>query len=284
MSLNLEARIKNTHLTKTERLVANYFLEKKSELYFMTAKDIALALNTSDTSVIRLCRTLGYDGFQDMQKSLRKELTQLLDAEKYTIPCAQISEKYQRYKNLDSFAYLNMAIGNIQNTYEKNEPEQYTKAANLIIQSTKVFVAGFRGCGAAALHLGVILSQYVQNVQYTNAADSRTIETMLDMGKEDCLILIGGERYSKMSRILADMAKDSECRLIVITDKATSPLSYHAEIVFLADTTSPSAMHSFMGIFFIVEMLHLNINKMLGLLTKERLDKLDYYLSQIELF
>lgn len=70
MGLQLETQIKNTRLTKTERIVADYFLEHMESLYFMTAKDIAMALHTSDTSVIRLCRTLGYRGFRELQQQL----------------------------------------------------------------------------------------------------------------------------------------------------------------------------------------------------------------------
>lgn len=71
MSGKLEQRIQSAHLTRTEKVIADYFLEHSGSLYFLTAKDIALALGVSDTSVIRLCRTLGYRGFRELQESLR---------------------------------------------------------------------------------------------------------------------------------------------------------------------------------------------------------------------
>ena len=67
MSGKLEQRIQSAHLTRTEKVIADYFLEHSGSLYFLTAKDIALALGVSDTSVIRLCRTLGYRGFRELQ-------------------------------------------------------------------------------------------------------------------------------------------------------------------------------------------------------------------------
>ena len=54
MSGKLEQRIQSAHLTRTEKVIADYFLEHSGSLYFLTAKDIALALSVSDTSVIRL--------------------------------------------------------------------------------------------------------------------------------------------------------------------------------------------------------------------------------------
>lgn len=284
MERTFEKRIQNSRLTKTERLIANYFLENKKDLYFLTARDIALALDTSDTSVIRLCRTLGYKGFQDMQAGLRDELSQLLLNERYTAPRAQLPEKYLKFKDSDTHSLFSKYVENIQNTYDKNDPAKYAQAAQLIIQSSHKFVVGFRGFGAAAIHFGVILAQYTSGVQYTNFADSKTIEAMLDMGPDDCVVIFGGERYSKMARVLADMARDAGCRLIVVTDKVTSPLAFHADVVFIADTASLSAMHSFSGVFFISEMIHGHVNKILGLHTTQRLTRLDKYLSEIELF
>ena len=48
MSGKLEQRIQSAHLTRTEKVIADYFLEHSGSLYFLTAKDIALALGVSD--------------------------------------------------------------------------------------------------------------------------------------------------------------------------------------------------------------------------------------------
>ena len=96
MSGKLEQRIQSAHLTRTEKVIADYFLEHSGSLYFLTAKDIALALGVSDTSVIRLCRTLGYRGFRELQESLRSELSQVIEREKYVIPQQQVPEKMQK--------------------------------------------------------------------------------------------------------------------------------------------------------------------------------------------
>ena len=41
MSGKLEQRIQSAHLTRTEKVIADYFLEHSGSLYFLTAKDIA---------------------------------------------------------------------------------------------------------------------------------------------------------------------------------------------------------------------------------------------------
>ena len=221
MSGKLEQRIQSAHLTRTEKVIADYFLEHSGSLYFLTAKDIALALSVSDTSVIRLCRTLGYRGFRELQESLRSELSQVIEREKYVIPQHQVPDKLQKYQDLSSFQCLQFAVDCLQETYRKNDPEKYGQIVRILLESEHIFVSGFRGLAGPARHLGTLLSQYTRHVEYFCDADTRCVEKLLDYGPHDCVILLGAERYSRMTCVLAEMAHDAGCRLIVITDKLT---------------------------------------------------------------
>ena len=223
MSGKLEQRIQSAHLTRTEKVIADYFLEHSGSLYFLTAKDIALALGVSDTSVIRLCRTLGYRGFRELQESLRSELSQVIEREKYVIPQHQVPDKLQKYQDLSSFQCLQFAVDCLQETYRKNDPEKYGQIVRILLESEHIFVSGFRGLAGPARHLGVLLSQYTRHVEYFCDADTRCVEKLLDYGPHDCVILLGAERYSRMTCVLAEMAHNAGCRLIVITDKLTAP-------------------------------------------------------------
>ena len=229
MSGKLEQRIQSAHLTRTEKVIADYFLEHSGSLYFLTAKDIALALGVSDTSVIRLCRTLGYRGFRELQESLRCELSQVIEREKYVIPQHQVPDKLQKYQDLSSFQCLQFAVDCLQETYRKNDPEKY-------------------------------------------------------YGPHDCVILLGAERYSRMTCVLAEMAHDAGCRLIVITDKLTAPFAGDADIVLLADLSSPTPTNSYIGVNFLIEAIAFEFSRTLGVYPQQRLSRLDAYLSELQLY
>ena len=281
MVLNLEDRIKNAHLTKIERQIADFFLDNRGSLYFMTAKDIAMALHVSDTSVIRLCRTLGYSGFKELQQILQKDLSETLDSDKYVLPYQQIADKPSAS---GSFQFLEAIQQNLINTSSRNLPKSIEHAAELLRSSEHIFVAGFRGSAPAACYLGVLLSQYIAHVEYVTKADSSCIESFLGYGEGDCAVLIGTERYSKMACILADMARSAGCHLIAIVDKLTSPLAYHADEVLVADVSSPTAFNSYIGIFFLLEELSNELSRYADAATEERLQHLNNYLTKLELY
>lgn len=223
MNTSLQQRIQSADLTRTEKRIADYFLDHSESLYFMTARDIAQELGVSDTSIIRLCRTLGYRGFRELQESQRAELAQVMESGRYVIPRQQVEDKLEQYQNCSPFQCLQLAMETLQETYRKNRPEKFERAAQLLLQSEHIFISGFRGFSGSARYMGVLLSQYINRVTYYCDADTRCVEGLIDYGSQDCVVVFGAERYSRMSCVLAQIARDAHCRLIVITDKLTAP-------------------------------------------------------------
>ena len=137
-------------------------------------------------------------------------------------------------------------------------------------------------------------------------ADTRCVEKLLDYGPHDCVILLGAERYSRMTCVLAEMAHDTGCRLIVITDKLTAPFAGDADIVLLADLSSPSPTNSYIGVNFlyltnspfwftydilarsyscmVIEAIAFEFSRTLGVYPQQRLSRLDAYLSELQLY
>lgn len=113
---------------------------------------------------------------------------------------------------------------------------------------------------------------------------TRCVEKLLDYGPHDCVILLGAERYSRMTCVLAEMAHDAGCRLIVITDKLTAPFAGDADIVLLADLSSPSPTNSYIGVNFLIEAIAFEFSRTLGVYPQQRLSRLDAYLSELQLY
>lgn len=284
MNTSLQQRIQSADLTRTEKRIADYFLDHSESLYFMTARDIAQELGVIDTSIIRLCRTLGYRGFRELQESQRAELAQVMENGRYVIPRQQVEGKLEQYQNCSPFQCLQLAMETLQETYRKNRPEKFERAAQLLLQSEHIFISGFRGFSGSARYMGVLLSQYLNRVTYYCDADTRCVEGLIDYGPQDCVVVFGAERYSRMSCVLAQIARDAHCRLIVITDKLTAPLAMGADIVLLADFTSPTAVNSYLGVNFLVEAIAFEVSRQLGVFPQQRLSRMDHYLSELHLY
>ena len=57
-------------LRKSERKVADYVLEHRAKIVQMRIVDLAAAAAVSEPTVVRFCRALDFDGFQDFKLNL----------------------------------------------------------------------------------------------------------------------------------------------------------------------------------------------------------------------
>nr|WP_233351381.1 MurR/RpiR family transcriptional regulator [Vibrio cholerae] len=63
-------------LSKKLRVVADYVLENAHEVQYQTITDLAFNTKTSEATVVRLCRDLGYKGYSDFRMALAVDLSQ----------------------------------------------------------------------------------------------------------------------------------------------------------------------------------------------------------------
>ena len=92
MTEELRAQLMGVKLTKKEKLIAEFILDNFAEACFITSTEIARRLQVSDSSVIRFTRTLGYTGFMDFQRSIRKTYTERINSvsDNITIPSERL--------------------------------------------------------------------------------------------------------------------------------------------------------------------------------------------------
>lgn len=61
-------------LTKPERKAADYMTQNQEELIYCSISDLAERAETSETTLVRICKKLGYGGFQNLKISVAREL------------------------------------------------------------------------------------------------------------------------------------------------------------------------------------------------------------------
>ena len=76
-----------------------------------------------------------------------------MESGRYVIPRQQVEGKLEQYQNCSPFQCLQLAMETMQETYRKNRPEKFERAAQLLLQSEHIFISGFRGfSGSAPVH------------------------------------------------------------------------------------------------------------------------------------
>ena len=283
MTRSFQQRITETRLTKTEAVVAEYFLANRSRICFMTLSEMARELPVSDASIIRCCRSLGFDGFADMQNRLREEMAAMIRADQSGM--LDVLEKYEGSlgKSTDASETLRALVFRAQDaiglTLGRNSEASFAEAAACIAEARKKFIVGFRGCSAPAFHFSRLLRYLAPNVVELLETDRITFEKLLDVGKDDVVVIFCLPRYGKADLAVRNMAKDKGAKVIVITDKAVCDVAKGADVLLLLEIEGISYFQSHISTIFVIEYLLTLIAKRQGPDLKERIELLSSYYS-----
>ena len=88
------------HFTNTENQVINYILLNKDNLIHLTINDLAKKTYSSNSTIIRICHKLGFEGYRDFKIAFLKEL----EGNKYIIKDVNYSIPFQQVETSEEIA------------------------------------------------------------------------------------------------------------------------------------------------------------------------------------
>ena len=273
--------IHNSNLTKTQKMIAKYILDNYSDACFMTSTEIADKLGVSESSVIRFSRSLGFNGFMDFQKELRKDYQDkvLSISSSVTVPSQRVAHRVKLDAHTDSLdRHFKNAVHNLETVFSNNPIHFFDKAADIILSSKRKYIAATRGNTCLCDYFSLYLKQMVPHVVMTNTTSLSPVDHMCSITKEDCLILFSFPRYSSIDKITAEIAKEAGAQIIIITDKPSSDLAPYATLLFTVPVDSDAFFNSMVAAQFVAEAILDNISQRAKGVEK-RLRKIDQYLD-----
>ncbi|GFI44608.1 HTH-type transcriptional regulator MurR [Lachnospiraceae bacterium] len=267
-------------------MIAKYILDHSADACFMTSTEIALKLNVSESSVIRFSRSLGFGGFMDFQKMLRKEYQDkvLSISNTITVPAQRVAKRAKLERNSD---YINRhfknALQNLETLFTTNTLDAFEDAADIIVAGKRKYIAASRGNACLGDYFLLYLKHILPHVTSTNTAAISPIDHMCNITKEDCLIVFSFPRYSSLDRVTTEMAKEAGASIVVITDKPSALLAQYATVLITVPVDSNAFFNSLIGPQFVAEILLDTISHKVNGIEK-RLKKIDKYLDKLGIY
>ncbi|WIW70341.1 MurR/RpiR family transcriptional regulator [Anaerosinus gibii] len=278
--MTIEERGYEAKLSKNESLVFEFIMKEKERACFLTSTDIATELNVSDSSVIRLSRKLGYGSFAELKKDLQNEVSQ----KSFTLQKTNVP--YKKLKQVDKLSEFELieaihesAKVKIMQDLTTNQSEKYIEVANLLKKAKKIYVVGFRTCSGMAEYFANMLSFVFPFVNHVTSVSSM-VDELMDIDESDVMILISYPRYSKGAYYALEMAKEAGARIVVFTDKLTSPITNGATKVIANNIDSLTFTNSFINLILSIEVVVSLVAKQNEKQSSQRLKRIEKYLNK----
>jgi len=236
--------------TPAERRVARALLADYPSAGLSTAADLAARASTSAPSVVRFTTRLGMTGFSDLQQRLRLELgTRASSPADRVIAGERLRSGPQP---IERMAARRATL--ITESMAKIPQSELDAAVDLLATSRLVLLSGGYFSHLAAQYLQLHLALARPKVIYAAEPTHRDLGLVLDLGRQDVLVLFDFRRYETEALTTTLEAKRSKARVIVFTDEWLSPASAHADVV-LPVTVDVDSFDSFVACIALIESL-----------------------------
>ena len=142
MTVDLFKHIQNHYpqLRKSEKKVADYVTQQSATLVQMRIVDLAAAAQVSEPTVVRFCRAMGFDGFQDFKLTLAQYLVTARSYQSFQLDNRDSVEEFKQ-KIFDS------TVGSLMRIKNDLDAANIERAIQSLSQTNRVDCYGF---GASA--------------------------------------------------------------------------------------------------------------------------------------
>lgn len=217
-------RTKRDSLTKSGGIVADYLVQHAEDAQYLSISSLAKACGVAEATIFRFCRSLGFDGYNEMKIALAK-------ATATAMPVALKLEPGVDTQTLVTHAY-NTAVEALNGTRSVLDPDAIDRAATLLQRARQVYCLGQGGSQVLAGDIWARFSMI--STKFRTAGDShmQAITASL-MGPEDVLLFVS---YSGSTRDMMDtlrLAKENGAKVILITHYDDAPGAALADVVLL---------------------------------------------------
>ncbi len=209
-------------LNKAEKKAAKYILENPRDIVHFSITELAEASDVSETTIFRLCNSLGYKGFQDLKINLAGAIIK---------PIENIHEEIE--ESDDSYIImkkvLNANIFSMENTIKLNNPEKLEEVSKLILNSSQLLFFGMGGSASLAedAHHKFIRTGINCNV----SADSHWQAMYISMAKKDDVVFAFSNSGSNKELLdTIKIAREKGLKVVSITGNAKSPIAQESDI------------------------------------------------------
>lgn len=213
-------------LTATERRVARYLADHPQEAAFASAEELGRVTGTSDASVVRTAKALGFDGLPELKRSLRDRLEKLLTPAsrlRNALSTLGPGPEHALAATLADRAHLIDDIGRII------DPAAFREAARLVAGAHETVFCGVAGL-VIADYAAFRLNRLGRRARSITDSNAVLVDKLLPLGADDVVVALAPHDMARQTRVVLEHTRRVGAKSILVTETLGEALRGHADI------------------------------------------------------
>jgi DNA-binding MurR/RpiR family transcriptional regulator len=239
-------------LTATERKVAAYLAEHPQRAAFSSAEDVARATGTSDASVVRTAKALGFDGLPGLKRTLQEQLGALLT------PARLLHNTMSAFHDGPEgvlAAMLAERVDLLEDVRRSLDPAEFRKAVELVASGRETLVWGLGGDASLVEYTVTRLHRLGYLARPASDTGFRLADRLLPLRSDDVVLVVAYSRIRPELRVTLDHAAQVGARVVLLTDSLGEALRDRTDVVLSTPTCRPGMYGGQSMILIVLEAL-----------------------------
>ncbi|QBI54044.1 MurR/RpiR family transcriptional regulator [Streptomonospora litoralis] len=219
-------------LSPRERAVTDFVLNRPSEAVTASAQQLAALTGTSDATVVRTARSLGYSGLRELKRAVLEMLTARRDP-------AMVLD--QRLEGLGGAPVLDRVIADstdlLRRLPEVLDAGAFAVAVDLLAQAPRTVCYGIGPASATARYLAIEMGRLGRRSLALEASGFRLADDLLGIGGDDVVVVVAPLRMFREIEALLGHCEEAGAPVVAITEALGEQLRERVRAVL---TTPPS--------------------------------------------
>ncbi|QRP47714.1 MurR/RpiR family transcriptional regulator [Amycolatopsis sp. FDAARGOS 1241] len=236
-------------MSRAERTVAEYLRDHGRDAIFATAEQIGDATETSDATVVRTAKSLGFTGLLDLRRSLAREV--VLE----TSPSHRVLHNAPDGVEPTGDAIVDQvfteATERLAATWRLVRSADFTHAVDLLDGAREVLSFGLGGSGLVARYLRMRLVRMGRRARSTGATGFQLADDLIGLAPEDVVVLYVPARLLGELEVLLDHAHAVGARVILVSSSLGPLFGSQVDVVL----TAPKSASNYTGEMLTAEVL-----------------------------
>jgi DNA-binding MurR/RpiR family transcriptional regulator len=219
-------------LSRQQRLIAEYLLDNLHEVPFLSVPQLAQRSGASEATVVRLCQSIGFNGFSDMKMAVVETLREELNTPRPGGNADSIDAPEENV--LEAVAELERH--NITAPLQGIDREAFNRVAATLYEADHIFTFGL-GISAHLAELAAYL--FTEHGLRSNSFGTHFTsprEQLVTMRSSDVLVAFSFPPYSRQTLQVLTEAARRGMKTVVITDRLSPPAVPAADDALIVST------------------------------------------------
>jgi DNA-binding MurR/RpiR family transcriptional regulator len=227
---DLRMRIAETDSGLPKRLAqaAEYALREPDEIAFGTAASIASAAGVQPSTLVRLARHLGYNGFSDMQMVFRNRLRSRASTYEERLENLEQRTDFDSLETSIVAGFLEAARESLLALHTNIDAAALKKGVRELAKADTIYLLANRRAYPLAAHMSYVLSRLAIRNHVISTPNGIDDELTAMVRKNDAVIACSFSPYAGETVRHVEQLAERKIPIVAITDTALSPIATRA--------------------------------------------------------